>query len=197
MCCLEKGFNILFPASLLNFLCFCFFHLTYHDTFITLTLHYHIHFLVFQFWLNFTSSCTIVVLSPSQHRRPFLPAQSVGFQVPFNTVLITALSAKDNKFPLPAKTIRVERCRWKRCTRPYSRQGFLSLVATSAELEIHCPSCGRCLQCTVEQSRAARGSISGILERELVQEGKAVWAKVLLILEWGVLQRHFLPFNSY
>lgn len=128
---------------------------------------------------------------------PFLPAQSAGFQVPFNTVLITALSAQDNKFPLPAKTIRVEQCRWKRCTRPYSLQGLLPLVATSAELETHCPSCGRCLQCTAEQSRAARGSISGILERELVQEGKAVRAKVLLILEWGVLQRHFLPFNSY
>lgn len=55
---------------------------------------------------------------------PFLPALSLGFQAPFNKVLTTALSASDNKFPLPAKTAHAEQSSRdeKRRAKPYSRR---------------------------------------------------------------------------
>lgn len=111
----------------------------------TLSL-YPLFFAIVSVW-SFPDFCSIL-LPPVQSycspllpaTDPFLPVQSVGFQVPFNKVQTTALSACDNKFPLPAKTVHAEQTgRDGKGALNLTAAGLLPCTAASAELRSGLP----------------------------------------------------------
>ena len=168
----------------------------------TLSL-YWLFFVIVSIW-SFSDFCWIL-LPPVQSyfspllpaADPFLPGQSVGFQVPFNKVLTTALSAWDNKSPLPAKTIRAEQSgRDEKDARSLTAAGLLPCTAASAELGSGLPF----VQTTPQvwhggEQSCERGCATPTLCRCIKARLRRL--KTLSLWHKAFFQRYFLSFISY